>query len=593
MRTRFRPSYFPFTEPSAEVDFSCYVCGGTGCRICKGSGWIELGGSGMVHPNVLETVGIDPEEFSGFAFGLGIDRMAGLMYDIDDIRLLFENDIRFLEQFAIAVLLVLSKVPMSSLVTCAWFLQVEPETVSRKRRMPTNSHQPLDKTVLILGGAGLVGTQICYQVARDLRPTRIVIASLYQAEVRELASELRKEFPAVQVVELWGNIFVRSEFARADREELLTNPARRRALYDDLFGPLDGAYQRSMLAAAVREHNPDVLIDCVNTASGISYQDVYTNAIEVRKSLDFIDERITDHDFKQISDNRKHIERTFETLLLSQSIPQLIRHTQLIYRAMIEVGTRVYVKVGTTGTGGMGLNIPYTHGEDKPSAKLMSKTAIGFAHTGLMFLMARTPGGPIVKEIKPGAMIGYKKVTFQPLKHHRDNTPMFVYAPRTQRLDGELELSLPKEKFKRLGELEMVGVDTGENGFFARGEFEAVTSINQMEFVTPEEIASNVVLEIKGSNTGVDVIAAIDSAIMVPSYRAGYLRGSAIEAMRRLEHETNSHSIATGELGPPKLTRLLYEAHLLKTKYRTLQAVVEQRPGRNLGSALAVHPAEP
>jgi phenylalanyl-tRNA synthetase alpha chain len=99
VRTRFRPSYFPFTEPSAEVDFSCYVCGGSGCRVCKGSGWIELGGSGMVHPNVLETVGIDPEEFSGFAFGLGIDRMAGLMYDISDIRLLFENDVRFLEQF--------------------------------------------------------------------------------------------------------------------------------------------------------------------------------------------------------------------------------------------------------------------------------------------------------------------------------------------------------------------------------------------------------------------------------------------------------------------------------------------------------------
>lgn len=100
LRTRFRPSYFPFTEPSAEVDFSCYVCGGEGCRVCKGTGWIELGGSGMVHPNVLETVGINPEEYSGFAFGLGIDRMAARMYDIDDIRLLFENDVRFLEQFA-------------------------------------------------------------------------------------------------------------------------------------------------------------------------------------------------------------------------------------------------------------------------------------------------------------------------------------------------------------------------------------------------------------------------------------------------------------------------------------------------------------
>ncbi len=97
--TRFRASYFPFTEPSAEFDFSCFKCGGTGCRICKNSGWIELGGSGMVHPNVLRAVGVDPNEFSGFAFGLGIDRMCALMYSLDDIRLLFENDIRFLEQF--------------------------------------------------------------------------------------------------------------------------------------------------------------------------------------------------------------------------------------------------------------------------------------------------------------------------------------------------------------------------------------------------------------------------------------------------------------------------------------------------------------
>ena len=100
LRTRFRPSYFPFTEPSAEVDFSCFMCGGSGCRTCKNSGWIELGGSGMVHPNVLEGVDIDPEKYSGFAFGLGIDRMAALMYELDDIRLLFENDIRFLQQFS-------------------------------------------------------------------------------------------------------------------------------------------------------------------------------------------------------------------------------------------------------------------------------------------------------------------------------------------------------------------------------------------------------------------------------------------------------------------------------------------------------------
>ena len=98
-KTRFRPSYFPFTEPSAEVDYSCFSCGGPGCRICKWSGWIELGGSGMVHPNVLRAAKVDPEIFTGFAFGLGIDRTCARIYQLDDIRLLFENDIRFLEQF--------------------------------------------------------------------------------------------------------------------------------------------------------------------------------------------------------------------------------------------------------------------------------------------------------------------------------------------------------------------------------------------------------------------------------------------------------------------------------------------------------------
>jgi len=97
--TRFRPSYFPFTEPSAEFDFNCFKCKGSGCRICKNSGWIELGGCGMVHPNVLRVVGVDPQQYSGFAFGFGIDRMCGLMYELDDIRLLFENDVRFLEKF--------------------------------------------------------------------------------------------------------------------------------------------------------------------------------------------------------------------------------------------------------------------------------------------------------------------------------------------------------------------------------------------------------------------------------------------------------------------------------------------------------------
>lgn len=97
--TKFRPHHFPFTEPSAEMDATCFVCEGKGCRVCKGSGWIEILGCGMVHPNVLRNCGIDPEVYSGFAFGFGVDRMVMLKYGIDDIRALYESDMRFLNQF--------------------------------------------------------------------------------------------------------------------------------------------------------------------------------------------------------------------------------------------------------------------------------------------------------------------------------------------------------------------------------------------------------------------------------------------------------------------------------------------------------------
>jgi phenylalanyl-tRNA synthetase alpha chain len=100
MQVRFRPSYFPFTEPSAEVDIECVICGGKGCRVCKQTGWLEVMGCGMIHPRVFEFVKIDPESYTGFAFGLGVERLAMLRYGINDLRLFFENDLRFLSQFA-------------------------------------------------------------------------------------------------------------------------------------------------------------------------------------------------------------------------------------------------------------------------------------------------------------------------------------------------------------------------------------------------------------------------------------------------------------------------------------------------------------
>jgi phenylalanyl-tRNA synthetase alpha chain len=110
-RIRFRPSFFPFTEPSAEVDVLCFLCGGDGCRVCKQDGWLEILGSGMVHPNVLRNVGYEPEEVTGWAFGMGVERVAMLKYGIDDIRLFFENDLRFLGQFAAPAALLSAPAP--------------------------------------------------------------------------------------------------------------------------------------------------------------------------------------------------------------------------------------------------------------------------------------------------------------------------------------------------------------------------------------------------------------------------------------------------------------------------------------------------
>jgi phenylalanyl-tRNA synthetase alpha chain len=98
-KIRLRPSFFPFTEPSAEIDVSCFICHGKGCNVCKHTGWVEIAGSGMVHPNVLRNVKVDPEEFTGFAFGMGIERVTMLRYGINDLRLFSENDVRFLGQF--------------------------------------------------------------------------------------------------------------------------------------------------------------------------------------------------------------------------------------------------------------------------------------------------------------------------------------------------------------------------------------------------------------------------------------------------------------------------------------------------------------
>ncbi len=433
-----------------------------------------------------------------------------------------------------------------------------------------------DRCILVLGGAGMVGAQIVREIARELEPERIIVASLFRGEVREFLHDVRREFANIEFIGAWGDVFVRSEFMNENRRRLMQVRARRDALYQDLFGGLDEAQERSGLAQLIRQYKPDVIVDCINSATAISYQEIESLSKQTHDLLAQIDQLVDHQDLQGLSDLGRQLEQSMSALLISQSLPQLIRHVQIIHRAMSESGTRLYLKVGTTGTGGMGLNIPYTHSEDRPSFKLMSKAAVAFAHTGLMFLMARTPNGPLVKELKPGAMIGYRRIAHKTVKQR--GRPLFRYQSQEYALEGRLLLRGDENTYERLGKLQMAGVDTGENGFFARGEFETITHTDQMEFITPEEIAQQAVLEIKGSNTGYDVIAGIDSSILNPSYRAGVLRRAALDKMARLEEETESHSVALGQLGPPELSKLLFEAHMLKLNYQTLERVLETSP---------------
>jgi hypothetical protein len=442
---------------------------------------------------------------------------------------------------------------------------------------------PQKECYLILGGAGLVGKQIAHRIATDnnLSPRKIVIASLYVHEHENALAYLRKA-PGDKSIE-WvgehGNIFVRNEYADANPKELLVDPTHREALFADLFDKIEDAYEHSRLVTIIRRHQPHVIIDSINTATAISYQNHYTASNKARQQVNEIIESVRMSDLQCALEKTEQTSLALYELLLSQSLPELIRHVLLLNKAMVEVGTRLYLKIGTTGTGGMGLNIPYTHSEDKPSAQLITKTAVAFAHTGLLFLMARTAGGPIVKEIKPGGLIGYADVTCRKIPERGNSgTYLYRYTSKIEWLDEYLELHQPDSMYGNLGELELPIIDTGENGLFTKGEFETITALGQMEFITPEEIAHEAAMEIQGSTTGRDVIAAIDGAVMNPTYRAGYLRHQALTDLERLEAETSTHSVALGHLGPPELSKLLWEAELLKLRYETLRAVLKHRP---------------
>ena len=444
------------------------------------------------------------------------------------------------------------------------------------------------KNALVLGGYGLVGMAVCRQLLPQ-HPARLVVASLRQWEAEAAVERLRQEAgdAPTAIVPVWGDLLLRSEWQAAPegmhpRMVVLEDPEKRRRLAADILDELNEDILTSSLlyqlilgsAPGLGGHPAQIIVDCVNTATAVAYQNVFQTARRLQG-------RIASG---EPTDWPEEVER----LLSSLYVPQLVRHLQIFYEAMLRAHTQAYLKVGTSGTGGMGFNIPYTHGEERPSRVLLSKSAVAGAQTMLLFLLARTPGGPpIVKEIKPTAAIAWKEIGFGPIRRAGKEIPLYDCPPEMAcRLSDRAALAPEGEFGRRTGaNLESVYIDTGENGLFAAGEFAAITTLGQMEFVTPEEIAANVVAEILGQNSGSDVIAALDGAVMGPTYRAGFLRQSALARLRQLEAEHRVDSVAFEILGPPRLSKLLFEAHLLHRSCGTIARALE-RKAEELSAAL-------
>ncbi|RME77246.1 MAG: short-chain dehydrogenase, partial [Planctomycetota bacterium] len=457
------------------------------------------------------------------------------------------------------------------------------------------------RKLLVLGGYGLVGFEVAKQ-AMAYHPREIVILSLKKEEVEMAQKKLEKLFPhsSTRFSGEYGNIFISHELKDTPLGKVKRTESWRKVFTSDIFSELDkDILNRSFLYQVIQKHKPDIVVDCVNTATAISYQNIFETSRELQKSLDSfqkIQENIPEGGLETLSkeelleyikeyqNKASKLAENADISLSSLYIPQLVRHIQILYHALRDGKVKCYIKVGTSGTGGMGLNIPYTHGEERPSRVLLSKSAVAGAHTLLLFLLARTPDAPVIKEIKPAAAIAWRAIEYGKIQKGAREVRLYN-VPEPQEIGERICLKYtPQDKEWNLFAseenplLQSVYIDTGENGLFSKSEFEAITFMQQMEYVTPEEIAKNILFEVQGRNTGKDVLNALDSSSMGPTYRAGYLRTYALSYMRELEEQYQCSSVAFEMLGPPRISKLLFECHLLKLVYQKISTLIKDSP---------------
>lgn len=420
--------------------------------------------------------------------------------------------------------------------------------------------------IMVLGGWGLVGMAICHKLMA-YSPSALIVTSLRQEEAESAVNQLKDEYGSqlsTEFIPKWGNIFTRNDWKEINWHTLVNDESKRLEIIHDIFDEFDDTMlEQSALFNLISETKPDIIIDCINTATAIAYLNIYQSAAFVIDELE--------------KGNLNRV--TVEKFLTSSYIPQLIRHIQILNKSMTANSVKMYLKVGTSGTGGMGMNIPYTHSEERPSRVLLSKAAVAGAQTLLLFILARTPGGPIIKEIKPTAAIAWKRIAYDTVTKGGQPIQLVDMKPNNAKNINDEFIFDDFEGVEETGEVyKSAFIDTGENGIFSKGEFQAISSIGQMEIITPEEIADYVVFEVNGGNSGHDIIQGLDSFSLGPTYRGGMLQHFAIEKIKQIELKHNTESVAFELLGPPRLSKLLFEINLIKRIAGTFEDALLFKP---------------
>jgi len=398
------------------------------------------------------------------------------------------------------------------------------------------------KTILVLG-AGHIG-EACIFKFIEHGAKKIILHTLTEKEAKDVFNKVEPHARGkTELLKSWGDILLPYSLVKKTSQKIMSSQEDILCLLEFNFAPLSNELlERSFFYTLIKKHKPDIIVDTINTATVVGYaHDPYSLARKVLKN---------------------RIRNAQLLLLLSDPVAPLIRFTQSLKHIIDNIGIESYIKVSTTGLGGMGVNLAYTHGDlNEPgmSSGILGKVAAAGVMHQLFWSLSHTPGCNI-KVIVPATLVGWQYVGYGDFRSHGATNLYKTQIPPKQKF-GKNKQIIPQRARTLNDTIKISYVDSGENNAYSLHEMMAITSLGQMEAVTREEVAEAVLESIFGS-TKYDILTVLDSATLTPSYTAAIQRGYIFERMKELEKKAEYPSIATHNLGPT-VSKHLFELYVL------------------------------